>query len=165
MDLVEKNTCDKCGPQTTKKNIVRHKTRCSARTLHCTQCPKHSTTSPVDLNYHIARKHSAARPKNNHTCKEFIIEFPSFHSLRQHKQRYHTAEITSSGDKAVKQNLADAGDDKSLKEELQSCRHFLVDSEIQKGTQSLFNFVVNNRTAQVIEEKLYHVLDNQKCAA
>ena len=63
------------------------------------------------------------------------------------------------------QNLADAGDDKSLEEKLQKCRHFLVDSEVQIGRHSLFNFVVNNLTAQVIEEKMNRVLDKLKCAA
>ena len=57
------------------------------------------------------------------------------------------------------QSLADARDDKNLEEELQSCRHFLVDSEIQKGRHSVFNFVVNNLTAQVIEENLDLNLD------
>ena len=41
----------------------------------------------------------------------------------------------------------------------------MVDSEIQKGRHRVFNFVVNNLTAQVIEEKLDRVLDNLKCAA
>ena len=63
------------------------------------------------------------------------------------------------------QSLSDAGDDKSLEEDLQSCRHVLVDSEIQKGRHSVFNLVVNNLTARVIDEKLYRVLDNLKCAA
>ena len=62
------------------------------------------------------------------------------------------------------QSLADAGDDKSFEEELQSCRYFLVDYEIQKGRNSVFNFVFNNRTAKVIEEKLDRVLDKLKCA-
>ena len=62
------------------------------------------------------------------------------------------------------QSLADAGDDKSLEEELHSCKHFLFDSEIQKGRHSVFNFVVNNLTAQVIEEKLDRVLDKLTCA-
>ena len=62
------------------------------------------------------------------------------------------------------QSPADAGDDKSLEEELQSCR-YLVDSEIQKGRLSVFIFVVKNVTAQVIEGKLDRVLDNLKCAA
>ena len=101
LDRNEKITCDKCGTQTTKKNVVRHKTRCSAGTLYSTQCPNFSTTSQADLNYHIAKKHSAAGPKNNHTCEEWSIEFPSFYSLRHHKQRYHTAETTSIGEKAT----------------------------------------------------------------
>ena len=63
------------------------------------------------------------------------------------------------------QGLADVGDDKSLEEDLQSCRHFLVCSEIQKATNSVFNFVVNNLTAQDLGEKLDRVLDNIKCAA
>ena len=113
----------------------------------------------------LPKKHSAAGPKSNHTCKECRIEFPNFHSLRQNKQLYHTGETTSSGEKANMQNLADAGVDKSREEELQSCRHFLVDSQIQKGRHSVFIFVVNNLTAQVIEEKLDRVLDNLKCAA
>ena len=63
------------------------------------------------------------------------------------------------------QSLADAEDDKSLEEMLQLCRHFLVDSEIQKGRHSVFNFVVNNLTAQVVEEKLDRALDKLKSAA
>ena len=62
------------------------------------------------------------------------------------------------------QSFVDAGD-KSLEEELQSCRHFLVVSEIQKGRHRVFNCVVNTLTAQVIEEKLDRVLDNLKFAA
>ena len=115
--------------------------------------------------YHIAEKHSAAGPKNNHTCKKCSIEFPSFYSLRHHKQRYLTAETTSSGEEADMQSILDAGDDKSLEEELQSCRQFLVDSEIQKRRHSVFNFSVNNLTAQVIKEKLHRVLDKLKCVA
>ena len=129
------------------------------------KCSKFSTKSRHDLNYHNAKKHSAAGPKNSHTCKDCIIEFPCFYSLRHHKQRYHTAETISSGEKVDMQSLADAGDDKSLDEELQSCRHFLVDSEIEKGRHSVFNVVVSNLTAQVIEGKLDRVLDNLKCAA
>ena len=131
----------------------------------CTQCPNFSTTSQTDLIFHNAKKHSAAGPENNHTFKECSIEFPSIYSLRHHKQRYHTAEATSSGEKVdMQKSLADAGDDKSLEEVLQLCSYFLVNSEIQKGRHIVFNFVVNNLTAQVIEEKLDPVLDKIKCA-
>ena len=56
-------------------------------------------------------------------------------------------------------------DDQSLREELQSCRHFLVDSEIHTRRHSVFNFAVNNLTAQVIEEKFDRVLDKLKSVA
>ena len=165
LDRNVKVTCENCGTSVTKKNLSRHKSSCSGGTLYCANCPNFSTKSRDDINYHIAKKHSATGPRNNHTCEECRIEFPSFYSLRHHKQRYHTAETTSSGEKVHMQSLADAGDDKSLEEELQSCRHFLVDSEIQKGRHSVFKFFVINLTAQVIEEKHDRVLDNLKCAA
>ena len=89
----------------------------------------------------------------------------SLHSSSHHKQRYHTAETTSSGKKVEMQSLAKAEDDKSLEGELQSCLHFLGDSEIQKGRHGVFNFVVNNLTAQVIGKQLDRVLDRLKCAS
>ena len=165
LDRNVKVNCETCGTSVTKKHLSRHKSRCSGGILFCPKCPNFYNKSRDVLNNHIAKKHSAAGPKNNHTCKECSIEFPSFYSLRPHKQRYYAAETTPSGEKVDMQSLADAEDDKSLEEELQSCRHFLVDSEIQKGRHSVFNFVVNNLTAQVIEEKLDRVVDNLKCAA
>ena len=165
LDRNVKVACDNCGKAVTKQHLSRHKARCSNEKLYCSKCPNFSTKSRDDLNYHIAKKHSVAGPKNNHTCKECSIDFPSFYSLTHHKQRYHTAETTSTGEKVEMQRLADAGDDNSLEEELQSCRHFLVDSEIQKGRHSVFNFVVDNLTAEVIEENLDRVLDKLKCAA
>ena len=63
------------------------------------------------------------------------------------------------------ENIVENVDDQSFKEELESCRHFLVDSEIQKWRHSVLIFVVNNLTAQVIEEKLDSVLDKLKCVA
>ena len=165
LDRSAEVTCENCGTSVSKQHLSRHKSRCSGGILYSPNCHSSSTKSGGDLNYHIAKKDSAAGPKSKHTCKECCIEFPSFCSLRHHKQRYHTAETTSSGIKEDMQSLMNAGDDKSLEEELQSCRHFLVDCEIQKGRHSVFNFVVDNLTAQVIEEKVDRVLDKLKCAA
>ena len=58
----EKVTCENCGTQTTKLNLARHKKRCSVGTLYRTQCPNFSTKAQNDLNYHIAKKHSAPKP-------------------------------------------------------------------------------------------------------
>ena len=56
-------------------------------------------------------------------------------------------------------------DGQSSSEELQPCRLFRVDSEIQNRRHNVFNFAVNNLTAQVIGEKSDRVLDKLKCVA
>ena len=106
------------------------KSRCSCGKLFCPKCPYFSTKSRDDINYHNTKNNSAAGPTNNHKCKECSIEFPSFSSVRHHKQHNHTAETTSSGEKVEMRSTADAGEDKSFEVEIQSCGNFSVDSEI-----------------------------------
>ena len=140
LDRNEKITCDNCGTQTTKKNIVRHKSSCSAETLYCTQCPNCSTTSQADLNYHIAKKHATPRVKNTHKCKNCLKEFSGFYALRQHKTSEHGLQMKSV-EFDVSNFLED--DDADLKEELQTCQHFFVDSELEKVRHRVFNFAMS----------------------
>ena len=161
-DRNEKITCDNCGTQTTKKNIVRHKTRCSAGKLYCTQCPNISTTSTVDLNYHIAKKHATPRVKNTHKCKNCLKEFSGFYALRQHKTSEHGLQMKSV-ELDVSSHFED--DDADLKEELQACQHFLVDSELEKGRHRVFNFVMSTFDNSLVNKKLDLVFNSLKCAA
>ena len=161
----EKVSCEYCGTQVTRINLSRHKKRCSAGTLYCTQCPNFSTLSQDDLNYHIAKQHSAAGPSKTYKCTLCHAEFPGFYALRQHKNTQHGTQIGFGASNIDVEDIMRDVDDQSLREELQSCRHFLVDSELQKGRHSVSNFAVNNLTAQVIEEKLDRVLDKLKCLA
>ena len=161
----EKVTCENCGVQITKLNLARHKKSCSAGTLYCTHCPNFSTLSQDDINYHIAKQHSAAGASKTYKCKLCYAEFLGFHALCQHKNTQHGTQIGFGAGNIDVEDIVGDVDDQSLREELQSCEHFLVDSEIQKGRHSLFNFAVNNLTAQVIEEKLDDVLDKLKCVA
>ena len=93
LDRSVKVTCGNCGTSVTKNHLSRHKSRCSGGTMYCPKCPNSSTKLRDNLNHHIAKKHSSSEAENNHTCKESSIEFPSFYSLRLHKQRYRTAGI------------------------------------------------------------------------
>ena len=161
----EKVTCENCGVQITKYHLARHKKRCSAGTLYCTQCPNFSTLSQDDLIYHIAKQHSAAGASKTYKCKLCYAEFPGFYASREHKNTQHGTQIGFGAGNIDVEDIVDDVDDQSLREELQSCEHFLVDSEIQKGRHSVFNFAVNNLTAQVIEENLDRVLDKLKCIA
>ena len=161
----EKVTCENCGVEVTKLNLARHKKRCSAGTLYCIQCPNFSTLSQNVLNYDIAKKHSAAGPSQTYKCKLCHAESPGFNALRQHKITQHGRQIGFGVSNIDVEDIVGDVDNQSLREELQSCRHFLVVSEIQKERHSVFNFGVNNLTAQVIEEKLDRVLDKLKCVA
>ena len=145
-----------------KKQYCTTQKGCSIGTLYCTQCSNFSTLSREDLKCHVAKKHSVSKPSITCKCKLCHAEFPGFYALRQHKNSQHGTQIGFGARTTDVEDIVGDVDDQSLREELQSCRHFLVDSEIQKGRHSVFNFVVNNLTAQVIEEKSDRVLDKLK---
>ena len=55
-----------------------------------------------------------------------------FYALRQHKSTQHGAQIGFGASNIHVEDIVEDVDDQSLREELESCRHFLVDSE-KKG--------------------------------
>ena len=89
----QKVTCETCGVQNTKHNLARHKKRCSAGTLYCSQSPNFSTLSQDDLNYHIVKQHSVAGSSKTYKCKLCHTDFPGFYALRQHKNTQHGTQI------------------------------------------------------------------------
>ena len=161
----EKVTCENCGTQTTRNNTVRHKKRCSVGTLYCTHCPNFSTKSQNDLNYHIAKKHSAPKPDIIFKCKLCFQEFPGFYALRQHRNTQHGMQ-TGSGTRDVDvEHIVGDVDDHSLREELRSCQHFLVESELERARHKVFNYAVESLNESIVNEKLDRFFNNLKCAA
>ena len=55
--------------------------------------------------------------------------------------------------------------DADLKEELQACQHFLVDSELEKGRHRVFNFALSTSDNSLIIEKLDSVFKGLECLA
>ena len=133
LDRNVKVTCENCGTSVTKYNLSRHKSRCSGGPLYCPKCPNFFTKSRDDLNYHIAKQHSAAGPSITYNCKLCHAEFPGFYALRQHKNTQHGTQIGFGASNIDVEDIVGDVDDQSLREELQSCRHFLVDSDVKKG--------------------------------
>ena len=121
--------------------------------------------SQDDIKYHIAKQHSVAGLSKTYKCELCHAELPGIYALRQQKTNQHGTQIGFGASNIDVENIVGDVDDQSLREELQSCRQFLFDSEIQKGRHSVFKFAVNNLTAQVIEEKLDRVPDKLKCVA
>ena len=154
LDRTVKYSCENRGTLVLRKNLSRHKSRCSDGTLYCPKCPSFSTKSRDDINYHIAKQHSAAGPSKTYKCKLCHAEFPGFYALRQHKNTQHGKQIGFGASNIDVEEIVGDVDDRNLREELQSCKHFLVDSEIRKGRHSVFNFAVNNLTQSKAQMKL-----------
>ena len=55
-------------------------------------------------------------------------------------------------------------EDHRLMEELRSCQHFLVDSELERARHKVFNYAVETLNETTVNEKLDHVFNNLKCA-
>ena len=157
-----KTSCDKCGKQTTKRNNVRHKTRFSNGTLYCTQYPNFSTTYQLDLNYHLAKKHATPRVKITHTCTICFEEISGFHALRQHKTSEHGIQMKPA---EIDVNILLADNDADLKEEVQACQHFLVDSELGRRRHCVFNFTMSAFYNPFIKKKLDLVFKGLNCAS
>ena len=57
-------------------------------------------------------------------------------------------------------------EDQRLREELRSCRHFLVDSELERARHKVFNYAVETFNETLVNKKLDHFFNNNlKCAA
>ena len=113
-------TCENCGTSVTKQKISRHKSRCSDGTLYWSKCPNFFTKSRDDLNYHIAKQHSAAGPSITYRCTLCYAELPGFYFLRQHKNTQHGTQIGFGANNIDVEDIVGDVDDQSLREELQS---------------------------------------------
>ena len=56
-------------------------------------------------------------------------------------------------------------EDHKLREDLRSCQHFLVDSELEKARYKVLNYAVETLNEAIVNEKLDHFFNNLKCAA
>ena len=66
---------------------------------------------------------------------------------------------------AVVEHIVGDVEDHSLREELRSCQHFLVDSELESARHKVFNYAVETLNETIVNEKMDHFFHNLKCAA
>ena len=85
------------------------------------------------MNYHIAMKHSKATARVVRKCKICDKDFHSFYNLREHNRNEYGAQRISGVQNVDLAHVMGDADDNSLKEELETCKHFLVDSEMENG--------------------------------
>ena len=150
-----KVTCESCGTQTTKPNLAFRKKRCSAGTLYHTQCSNFSRESHKDLNYLIAKKHSAAKLDVTFKFKLCYQDFSGFYASRQHRNTQHAMQIRSRTEDVDVEHLVEDVEDYTLRENLHSCQHFFGGFGTRKHeTQSIQlrsgNTQRNNRERETI---------------
>ena len=160
----EKIACEKCGTQTTRIINVRHRKRCSFGTLYCTQCPNFSTKSQSDLNYHIAKMHSAPKRDITFKCTLCYQEFPGFYSLRQHRNTQHGMQIGSGTRDMELEHIAGDLEDDRLREELRSCQHFWVVSELERARHKVFNYAVKTLNETIVNDKQSFFQQFERCS-
>ena len=145
--------------------ISQHKLRCSGGTLYCPKCPNFSTKSRDDLNYHIAKKHSVRRLSITYKCKLCHAEFIVFYALRQHKDTQHGTQIGFGASDIIVENIVGDVDYQSLRQELEDCKHFLTDTEMENGRQRVVYFAMSSFDMSLLNDKLDFVFKELKCAA
>ena len=165
LNRYEKVKCENCGNQTTKPNLAHHKKSCSAGTMHCSECLNFFTTSQNNPIYHITKKHSAPKPEITFKCKLCYEEFPSFYALRQHKNTQHGTQVGFGASNIDVEDVVGDVDDQSLREEMESCKHFLTDTEMENGRHRVFNFAMSSFNMSLLNDKRDYVFKELKCAA
>ena len=116
------------------------------------------------MNYQSAKKHSEAIARVVHKCKVCDKDFHSFYLLREHQRKEHGAQRGSDAYNVdVTQLMADV-DDNSLKQELETCQHVLVDNEMENGRHRVY-FAMDTLDPKYLLEKLDVVVDSLNCAA
>ena len=129
----ENVTCSYCGTSVSKQNLSRHKKSCTRGTKTCPHCPNFYYKTQKDLNHHIATKHAVSYPDG-------ICEFPSYYSLQKQKKSEHGKRSRIQDVNVDLDTFMSDHRDQELREELTTCKHFLVDSELVRGRQHVFNF-------------------------
>ena len=93
------------------------------------------------------------------------MDFRSFSFLREHKRTEHGTKTGSGAQIVDVTQLMGEVDDKNLKMEPQTCKHFLVDSEMESGRHRVYKFAMDASDPKYLLEKLDVVFDSLKRAA
>ena len=96
---------------------------------------------------------------------QFYQEFSGFYALRQHRNTQHGMQNgAGKRDVDVEHTVGDV-EDHRFRDELRSCQHFLVDSELERARHKVFNYAVENLNEKIVIEKLDQFFNSLKCAA
>ena len=113
----------------------------------------------------MPKKQSVPRPSITYKCKLCHAEFTGLHAIRQHNNTQQGTQIGFGASDINVEDIVGDVDDQSLREELESCNHFLADNEMENGRHRVFNFAMSSFDMSLLNDKLDYVFKELKCAA
>ena len=132
----------------------------------CSQCPNVPTLSQDDWKYHVAKKQSVQNLQKHSSVIYVLQNFPAFFASRQHKNTQHRLKIGFGASNIDVEDIVWGDvDDQSLREELESCKQFSTDTEMENGRHSVFNFAMSSFDTSLLNGKLDYVFKEMKRAA
>ena len=78
------------------------------------------------------------------------------------KNAQHRTQIGFGASNITLEDIVGDVDDQSLREELESCKHFLTDTEMENGTHTVFNFAMSSFHMSLLNDKLDYVFKKLK---
>ena len=107
--------------------------------------PISSKKSPDDLIYHFAKNHSYLKPDFAFKCKLCYQEFPLSYASRQNKNNQDGFPIKTTN--VDPDDVKNEVDDANSTNELRSCQHLLVNSDLDQARHKVFNSGIENLNA------------------
>ena len=108
-------------------------------------------------------KHSASNFHITFKCKLCYKEYLGFYAFRQRKNTQRSCPIKSTY--VETDDIINEVDDTNLKQELRSCQHFLVDSELEIARHKILFYAAENLNKTIVKEKLDRFFDSLEFAA
>ena len=123
------------------QSLILRVTRGDVLLVHCIVA-NFSTKLKNDLNCHITKKHSAPKLDIAFKCKLCYADFPGFYVLCDHRNTQHGTQMGFEPSTTDVEDKVGDVDDQILREELESCKYYLTDTEMDNGRHRVFNFAV-----------------------
>ena len=120
------------------------------------------------LDYHRVTKHGRKLEINRFTCSECMLNFHSFYILRKHKQTFRRIKKQPTEAVSIEFDFETIMGDNAIQElrdELNSVKHFLVDSESFRGKHKVFNLAAGELNPLLIADDFRTVFSKLKNAA
>ena len=115
------------------------------------------------MNYPVAKKQSVLRPSIAYKCKLCQAKFPGFYALGHHINTQQGALIGFLPSNTNVEDIVRDVDDQSLRQELESCRYFLTDTEMENGRHRVFNFAMSSFDMSLPNDKLDYIFKELIC--